>query len=301
MNKSLLALACAIALGGAFACDKNANAPTSPADVPAKTAPAGDAIAPAAPTMMGAVTEEQFAALHQLADNKPSPLYGKDVVIGGARGYLSVPPGLAAPMPAVLIVHEWWGLNDNIRHYADRLASIGVAALAVDLYGGNIATTPEQASAYMKSVDPQVAIKILKAGADYLKDEPAIKATKRGAIGFCFGGGWALQTALAVQDLDADVVYYGFVPTDEKELSPLKAPLLAFFGTQDQSIPKSQVDAFESTLKKLGKDVRIERYDAGHAFANPSGPNYSSALSQKAWDETRAFFVDKLAIKAEAK
>ncbi|MBC7794079.1 MAG: dienelactone hydrolase family protein, partial [Clostridia bacterium] len=137
---------------------------------------------------MGTVTEAQFAAMHHLADNPPAQLFGKDVIIGGARGYLSIPPGVTAPMPAVLVVHEWWGLNDNIRHYADRLASIGVAALAVDLYGGNVATTPDQASAYMKSVDPAVAIKVLKAGADYLKDEPTIKATKRGAIGFCFGG-----------------------------------------------------------------------------------------------------------------
>ncbi len=268
---------------GLTACEQHASAPQAPADVP--KAPvvmadadmrrwrdaamaAADAGSDAAKPkqMMGAVTEEEFKSMHELRGDQAAQLFGKDVIVGGGRAYLSLPPGMSAPMPAVLVVHEWWGLNDNVRMAADRLAAQGMAALAVDLYGGNVATTPEQAGTYMKSVDPEVAKKILKAGADYLKNDPEIKATKRGAIGWCMGGGFSFQAALAVPDLDADVVFYGFVPTDEKSIKPLKAPLLAIFGTQDKSIPKEKVDAFEATLKKLKKDYKIERVDAGHAF-----------------------------------
>lgn len=247
--------------------------------------------------MKSGVTEDEFRAMHKLGANEPVSLFGKDVIVGGARGYLSLPPGVAAPMPAVIVVHEWWGLNDHIRHWADRLAATGVAALAVDLYGGNVATTTEQAQTYMKAVDPALAITTLKAAADYLKDDPQIKATKRGVVGWCFGGRWSLETALAVPEIDAAVVYYGFVPTDEKSLKELKAPLLAFFGTQDKAIPKQQVDAFEATLKSLKKDVTIQRFEAEHAFANPSGETYDSKAARAAWEETRAFLASKLGVK----
>ena len=240
------------------------------------------------------MSEEQFAALHTLRPDEPSRLTGKDVLVGGSRAYLSVPANAAPGMPAVIVVHEWWGLNDHIRHAADRLADAGIAALAVDLYGGNVASTREQAQAYMKGVDPKVAIATLTAAADYLADDPTIKARRRGVIGWCFGGRWSLETALAVKGLDAAVVYYGFVPTDEATLAGLKAPLLGIFGTRDQGIPPATVDAFEATLKKLGKDARIERFDAEHAFANPSGAHYDSQAARAAWAKTLDFLHAKL-------
>lgn len=267
------------------ACDQKKDAPP-----PAPPTPQ----TPAAALAAAGMTEEQFAALHTLRADEPVKLDGKDVLVGGARAYLSLPANAAPGMPAVIVVHEWWGLNDHIRHYADRLAQTGIAALAVDLYGGNVASTREQAQTYMKNVDPKVATETLKAAAEYLKNEPTIRARRRGVIGFCFGGRWSLETALAVPDLDAAVVYYGFVPTDEESLKPLKAPLLAFFGTKDESIPAATVDAFEATLRKLGKTATIERMDAGHAFANPSGDHYDSAAAKAAWTETRAFLNGKL-------
>lgn len=267
------------------ACDqKKAPAEASPPP-PAATTPQA---------LPSGMTEEQFAALHTLRPDEPTQLKGKDVLVGGMRAYLSVPAGATGPMPAVIVIHEWWGLNDHIRHYADRLAGIGIAALAVDLYGGNVASTREQAMTYMKSVDPKIAIANLKAAADYLKDEPTVKARRRGVIGWCFGGRWSLETALAIKDLDAAVVYYGPPTTDENELKELKAPLLAFFGTRDTSIPMATVDAFEATLKKLGKDVTVERVDAEHAFANPSGEHYDSAAAKAAWVKTQEFLNGKL-------
>ncbi|HSI04546.1 MAG TPA: dienelactone hydrolase family protein, partial [Myxococcota bacterium] len=124
------------------ACDQKKSPP--PPSVPPQTLPTG-------------MSEEQFADLHTLRPDEPSRLTGKDVLVGGSRAYLSLPANAAPGMPAVIVIHEWWGLNDHIRHAADRLAGLGMAALAVDLYGGNVASTREQAQTYVKSVDPKIA------------------------------------------------------------------------------------------------------------------------------------------------
>ncbi len=201
--------------------------------------------------------------------------------------------GLASAdeMPALIVIHEWWGLNDNIEAMTRRLAGEGYRALAVDLYGGSVADAPEQAMALMRQAtqDEASAVANLVAAYTYLRDE--VGAPKIASIGWCFGGAMSLNTALALpEELDAAVIYYGRLTTDRDALATLSMPILGIFGADDQSIPVETVQAFESTLHELGKDVEVRIYDdAGHAFANPTGQNYVPEAAESAWNETTAF------------
>lgn len=236
--------------------------------------------------LTGAVDEERFKALHQLKEGQAPPRKGTRIDLAGTSAYLSLPPGAKAPLPAVIVIHEWWGLNEHIEHWADRLAADGYAALAVDLFGGKIAKTPDEAMAAVKAVDATKALEVLKAAHRFLAEAPTVQAKRRGVVGWCFGGGWALQAALAIPDLDAAVMYYGRLVTDRAQLEKLRTPLLGIFGNEDESIPPAAVNEFEQALKAAGKNVKVMRYDAPHAFANPSNPKYDQEAAEAAWKET---------------
>ncbi len=220
--------------------------------------------------------------------------------VGGkpARGYLARPasarPGEA--LPAVLVIHEWWGLNDNVRMMARRLAGEGYQVLAVDLYGGRTAATPQEARQYMGEAmeNPQTGTEHMRAAAAYVKGTG--RAPRVGVLGWCFGGGWALQTALAQPEhTDAAVVYYGQVELDRALLARLDAPLLGIFGGEDNGIPVESVRLMEATLRELGKDVTIQVYPgAYHGFANPTGEGYDAEAAADAWRRTTAFFARTL-------
>jgi carboxymethylenebutenolidase len=243
------------------------------------------------------LSEEEFKKLHQLTTAQAPPLHGTPMTLpGGSAAYLSIPEHGNAPFPGVVVIHEWWGLNANIQHWADRLAGLGFAALAVDLYGGTVATTPDEAMAAMKNVNETDARRILAAAVDFLAADPRIQAPRRGVIGWCFGGGWSLATALLEPNkINATVIYYGHLETDPAKLATIRSPILGFFGAEDQSIPVATVREFESALKKLGKPVEIKIYDgAGHAFANPSGGNYRPEAAKDAWQRTTAFLARHL-------
>ena len=214
------------------------------------------------------------------------------------HGYLARPreaKGSLPALPALVVIHEWWGLNDNIRSMTRRLAGEGYQALAVDLYGGATADTPDAAMKLMNGVlaDTAPAAANLKQAVAYLKGKGAKKI---GVIGWCFGGGWSLQTALlAPDDVAATVIYYGHLETDPAKLAILKSPVISFFGAEDKSIPVDGVHAFEAELKKQGKPVEVHVYDgAGHAFANPSGGNYRPEAARDAWQRTTAFLARHL-------
>jgi carboxymethylenebutenolidase len=242
----------------------------------------------------GGVSEAEFKAMHQLASGAVPELHGTAIDLAGGKAYLSLPPNAKAPLPAVLVVHEWWGLNDHVKHWADRLATSGYAALAVDLYAGKVAATPDEAMAAMKAVDPEQARAMLLAGHAFLKQDARVKAAKRGSIGWCFGGAQSLQLALAAPDLDACVMYYGHPVLDSKELSVIKAPLLGIFGNLDASIPPATVDEFDKALTAGGVEHEILRYDAVHAFANPSNPRYDEKAAGDAWEKVQRFFAANL-------
>lgn len=270
------------------ACTKPAPETTPPAETTEPSEP------DAGPGLTGLVDEATFKALHELTDAEAPPLYGETVSIAGTDAYLSLPEDATAPLPAVIVIHEWWGLNDHIRHWTDRLAADGYAALAVDLYGGKVATDPDQAMALLEQVDDAQALAVLDAAHRFLADDPRIDASKQGVIGWCFGGGWALRDAIAHTQVDAAVIYYGRPITDPAVLASIDAPLLGVFANQDQAIPPEVVDEFVAALTTAGKSIELHRYDAVHAFANPSNPKYDQAAAADAWAHVRAFLAEHI-------
>lgn len=212
-------------------------------------------------------------------------------------GYLARPMNAAGKaLPGIIVIHEWWGLNDNIRMMTRRLAGEGYTALAVDLYGGRSASTPQEAQALAGSVmaATRPAMENLRQAAEFLKQEE--HAPKVASIGWCFGGGWSLGAGVALPELvDAVVMYYGRPITDPAELRSLNGPLLGLFGGADRGIPVSDVEAMERALKELGKDATVHIYPgAAHAFANPSGTAYDPAAAEDAWQRTTAFLARTL-------
>ena len=237
----------------------------------------------------------------QAAMQEPArPVAAEEVTYADAggkpvHGYLARPKDAKGPLPGLIVIHEWWGLNDNIRAMTRRLAGEGYQALAVDLYGGATADTPEAATKLMNGVlgNTAAAQDNLKRAVAYLKGK-GVK--KLGVIGWCFGGGWSLQAALlAPADINATVIYYGRLETDPAKLAALKSPVIGFFGATDNSIPAATIHAFEAELKKQGKPVEVHIYEgAGHAFANPSGGNYRPEAAKDSWAKTTAFLAKHL-------
>lgn len=197
-------------------------------------------------------------------------------------------------LPAVVMIHEWWGLNDNIKDMANELASEGYVVLAADLYNGEVATTPDKAMQLVGTVreNPEQAISNLQSAVQYLASLPNVNSSRIASLGWCFGGGQSLQLALNSEQnpLAATVIYYGNLVNDTNELSKINWPVLGIFGDQDQSIPVESVNAFEQALNETGVTNEIYIYPGvGHAFANPSGDNYAPAETADAWEKTLAF------------
>ena len=204
-----------------------------------------------------------------------------------AMGVLAMPAKL--PAPTVLLIHEWWGLNDQIKSVAAEFAKQGYIALAVDMYGGNVATDRDGAKALMKGVTGASGTEQVVALTDWLKNHKD-STGKVGTIGWCFGGGWSLNASIAT-DVDATVIYYGRCNKTAAELATLNSPVMGHFGTLDKSINADMVGGFEAAMAKAGKtDLTVHWYDANHAFANPTGSRYDEADAALAWERTQAFF-----------
>ena len=228
------------------------------------------------------------------------PVVTERVVYGtvdGAEvtGYLARPESGGEGLPGLIVIQEWWGLNENIEAMARRLAGEGYLALAVDLYAGQVATTRDEARELTTAArgNPEALDDHLRAAYKWLEGQGAPRI---GSIGWCFGGGLSLRTALLhPESLDAAVIYYGRVITDSEELTPLKVPVLGLFGADDGGIPVDGVRAFEKALTDLGQQPTIHIYEnADHAFANPSGTRYNAEIAERAWQETTTFFATHL-------
>ena len=206
------------------------------------------------------------------------------------QGVLYTPSG-KGPFPGLIVIHEWWGLNDWVKDQASKLADQGYAALAIDLDRGKVATTPDEAHQIMRGVPEDRAKRDLHAAFEYLASQSSVKKDRIGAIGWCMGGGYALDVALQEPSLAAIVINYGHLATDPEALKKTNAPILGLFGAQDKGITPEDVQKFEQTMKQFGKKIEVKEYDdAGHAFENPNNKQgYREADAQDAWKRTVEF------------
>ncbi|MDO8728409.1 MAG: dienelactone hydrolase family protein [bacterium] len=217
---------------------------------------------------------------------------GEDVTyFNNVKGFYAYPEK-EGEYPGVVMIHEWWGLNDNIKGMAKELAKEGYKVLAVDLFG-KVAITPEEARAQTTGLDQAKALENLKAATNFLRQAGAPKVA---SLGWCFGGKQSVELAISGTNLDATVVYYGSgLATTTDKLKPITWPVLGIFGDKDQSIPVETVRAFEASLNTLG--IKNEMYiypGVGHAFANPSGMNYAPNETKDSWAKTLVFLEKNL-------
>ena len=235
-----------------------------------------------------------FVSTSFAADGKSVSYKSGDETV---QGILYTPPG-KGPFPALIVIHEWWGLNDWVKDQASKLAGQGYEALAIDLYREKVATTPEMAHELMRGVPDDRAKRDLHAAFEFLESQPNVNKKRIGAIGWCMGGGYALDVALDEPTLAADVINYGHLVTDPAEIKKIDAPILGLFGAQDQGITPDDVHKFEAAMKQQGKKIEIKIYeDAGHAFENPNNknkPGYRPDDAADAWQRTSNFLAENL-------
>ena len=196
----------------------------------------------------------------------------------------------------LFVIHEWWGLNDYIKKEAAIFAAEmpGVNVIAVDLYDGKVATTPEEAGKFMGAVKSERAVAILKGVQQY-----AGPKAQFASVGWCFGGGWSLQQALiGGKQSVACVMYYGMPEKDVAKLKTLKTDVLGIFATQDKWINPEVTAQFKKDMVAAGKKVTIESYDADHAFANPSNPKFNQEYAAKAHNQALTYLRGKFKMKA---
>ena len=187
-------------------------------------------------------------------------------------GYLAVPE-TSGKKPALVVIQEWWGVNDFVKAKTDGFARSGYIALAPDLYRGKVTSDPDVAHQLMRGMPEDRAMRDLQAAVAYLKSRPDVDAGHIGSVGWCMGGGYSLALALAEPTLAGAVIYYGRLVTDESKISSLRVPLLGNFGGKDEGIPAASVQEFERKARALGKNVDFKIYpEAGHGFASSKDP-----------------------------
>jgi carboxymethylenebutenolidase len=217
------------------------------------------------------------------------------------KAFVAMPEG-KGPFPAIVVIQEWWGLNDWIKENAKHFASKGFVAIAPDLYRGKVTDDMKVAAVLRKGLPKDRALQDLKAAVNAVAAMPNVKQEKIGSIGWCMGGAYSLEAALADPRIKACVMCYGAVITDPEMLKSLKAPILGVFGADDKGIPAKGVREFEKALMAAGGSVeKINIYEgAGHGFMRPmngasKNPAYVETAANDAWSQIDAFFVKTLA------
>jgi carboxymethylenebutenolidase len=220
-----------------------------------------------------------------------SYMSGEDTV----QAVIYAPEG-KGPFPGILVIHEYWGLNDWVKEQASKLADQGYVALAIDLYRGKVATTPDEAHEIMRGVPEDRAARDLHAAFEFLKSQSNVKKDRIASIGWCMGGGYSFNVALQEPTLTADVINYGHLATDPESLKKINASILGIFGGQDRGITVEDVKKFEQSMKQMGKKVEIVIYpNAGHAFENPNNKaGYRADDAADAWKRTVKFLAETL-------
>jgi carboxymethylenebutenolidase len=215
---------------------------------------------------------------------------------GGATTAFVVLPAGRGTVSAIVVVHEWWGLNAQIRAMARRFGDLGYVVIVPDLYHGKVAGSAEEAHELARGLPEERALTDIQAAVAWLKGHPRVGKNRIGIVGFCMGGRLSQLAALATADLAACVMFYGRPETDPEKLATLRAPLLGHFGAADRGIGHDQVESLQAGLKKAGKTA-FEVYEypgAGHAFMNESGRGYHADAARLAWARTAGFFQKHL-------
>jgi carboxymethylenebutenolidase len=194
----------------------------------------------------------------------------------------------------IFVIQEWWGLNDYIKKQSETLWSdLGLNVIALDMYDGKLATTRDSAAAYMQAVKKNRLEDIIKGAIMY-----AGKKAKIFTVGWCFGGGWSLQaTLLAGRQAAGGIMYYGQPEKEVKKLKTLKVDVMGFFGNKDQWPAPAVIDEFEKNMQKAGKKLIVNRYEANHAFANPSNPNFDKEATEDAYRKLLEFVNARMKLK----
>jgi len=261
----------------------------------------GQAPASCCDPMSPLAADPAFVAAHE----SPRPLRfapkeGKAVTFSTADGKTAggfFVPASAKKTTAIVMVHEWWGLNDYIKREAERIHdATGYAVLAVDMYGGKVATTPADAGKFMGAVTVGSGTGVVQGAVNsLLGGKFGTKFTKLGTIGWCFGGGWSHRAAIAGgAAVKACVMYYGMPDTDQADLAKLKAPVLMVWAKKDGWINEKVVDGFKTAMATAKKPLTVLPFNEDHGFANPSNPKYGKADADTAMAASLAFFKKNL-------
>jgi len=191
----------------------------------------------------------------------------------------------------ILIIHEWWGLNDFVKQESEKLAdTLHVNVLAIDLYDSKVATNSDEAVKYMQSVNNDRALKIINGAYNYMGNNAKVFT-----LGWCFGGGWSLQSALlGGSQVKGCIMYYGMPEQDVNKLKNLQCDVIGFFAQKDQRITPEVVHQFEQNMKAAGKNISVYEYDAGHGFANPSNPVFDKAAREDTYAKELAFIKARM-------
>lgn len=209
---------------------------------------------------------------------------------GQGQGYLAKPA--SGKGPGVVVIQEWWGLNDNIKSIADRLAGEGFVALAPDLYNGQVTKEPDEAMKLMMAMKIEQAAKEISGAVDYLIASDATSGSKVGSVGFCMGGGLSLYLATLKPQVGACVIYYGVVPGVQPDLSKIEGAVLGHYADHDDWANADTVNDLKKKLQSLGKDVEFYTYaNTQHGFFNDTRPEaHAPEASKLSWERTLAFY-----------
>lgn len=218
---------------------------------------------------------------------------GQMVDLKTTKAYLIKPEG-SGQWPAIIVIHEWWGLNENIKEISDRFAKEGFLALAVDLYKNHVATSKEEAQKLVDNLSLEDGLQICLEAVGYLKSRGDVG--KIGVTGFCMGGKYTLALAGYSPEMSACVPFYGHVPQPvDQYLAELKCPVLGHYAELDDGIPPAEVQLLKATLTKNGLEHEIIIYPgAHHAFMNDRGDRYNPEAAKQAWERTIKFLEKKL-------
>ncbi len=284
MNRRTFLKSATVALGSAVAANALLAA-CGPAPTP--TPPVVLATAPAMPSPGGTATT---AAETGVPEQPGTGLVTGRVEYPGTdgqmlMGYLARPED-GGPRPGVIVIQEWWGLNEHIEDVTRRLANEGFVALAPDLYHGVVVSEPDEARKLVMELDMEDAVREIQQAVDFLLAQEVVAGPAAGIVGFCMGGRLVLQTARVEEDLGAAIAFYGS-PLEPQAAREVKAPILGLYGAQDAGIPEASIRAMEAALDEAGIANEIHIYEgAGHAFFNDTAASYRPEAAADAWQRT---------------